>query len=132
MASAFFRMIGWPNSPILPKILTSVSTNELGLIGAELFEHHGGFAVHSAGRHAIFRFGTQGRAPVLAVLLFNNYFSLEIEGNGSDSDFQRSLIGRIVDFADGLNPRQRLRYLGHVHEKVPKRLAGNGNLRALA
>ena len=26
MASAFLRMIGWPNSPILPKIFTSVST----------------------------------------------------------------------------------------------------------
>src|ERR1041384_4011653 len=26
MASAFLRMIGWPNSPILPRIFTSVST----------------------------------------------------------------------------------------------------------
>ena len=50
---------------------------------------------------------------------------------GPTLTFKCSLIGRIVDLAHRLNPRQRLRYLGHVHEKVPKGFAGNWNLRAL-
>src|SRR4029453_18089083 len=104
---------------------------EFRLIGTQLLEHHGGFTVDSTRGHAIFRLGTQGRAPVLVVLFFDNYLALKIEGYRSDSDFQCSLIGCIVDFADRLNSRQRLCYLGNVHEKVPKRFAGNWNLRAL-
>ena len=91
IASAFLRMIGWPNSPILPKNIHIRLDQEFGLIGAELFEHHAGFAAHGSGSHAIFRLGTQSGAPVLVILFFDNYFSLKIEGNRPHSDFQMRL-----------------------------------------
>ena len=52
--------------------------DKLGLIGADLFQAHRGFAVNRARRHAVFGFSAKRGTPIGLILLFENNLALQV------------------------------------------------------